>query len=494
MKKENLLIIVTIAILIYAGLLLGSIKQNQENQEKVLINDAGRLYPTYVKEIVKENQVEGIQEVVKQAREENLKVSIAGRRHSQGGHTFYEDAVVLEMTEFNEIINLDKENKIITVQSGTTWEQIQEFINPLDLSIKTMQSSNIFTIGGSMSANIHGRDLEKTLIIETIQSFRLLLSNGTIVNVNRTENPELFSLVIGGYGLFGVILDVDIELTDNIVLEKESVIMDYKEFLGYFENNIKDNPEAELFIARPSIAPSTLLKEVVVQTWKKTDKTEEGIFELGEEENVLRDKFFFGLSRKFEWGKELRWYFQKKLTSKPGETELVSKINAMRPPTAPLKFFVEYSSPSDTDLIQEYFIPTRNFVSFMDGAKEIIKEENINFLSSTVRYVKQNNESFLSYTPNEDSFGIILFANYKLSKKGQEDAERAIQKLVDLALENDGTYYLTYQLYPTQEQIKRSYPNIDEFLKKKKEYDPNELFMNKFYEKYALGIEPKWRN
>jgi len=345
MKKEHIPIIIIIAVLVYALLFSASINQNRENKDKVLITDAGRIYPTYVKEIVKENQIEGIQEVINQARKENLKVSIAGRRHSEGGHTFYDGAVVLDMTEFNKIINLDKENKIITVQSGTTWEQIQNYINPFNLSVKTMQSSNIFTVGGSMSSNIHGRDLEKTLIIETIRSFRLLLSNGTIVNVNRIENPELFSLVIGGYGLFGVILEVDIELTDNIILEKESVIINYKEFPEYFENNIKDNPEAELFIARPSIAPSTLLEEVVVQTWKKTGKTKEGIFELGEEENVLRDKFFFGLSRKFKFGKELRWYLQKKLISKSDEAELVTKNNAMRPPVAPLKFFVDSSFP-----------------------------------------------------------------------------------------------------------------------------------------------------
>ena len=53
-----------------------------------------------------------------------------------------------------------------------------------------------------MSANVHGRDIESTSIIDTVVSFRLLTASGQILNVSREENSELFPLVIGGYGLF----------------------------------------------------------------------------------------------------------------------------------------------------------------------------------------------------------------------------------------------------------------------------------------------------
>ena len=45
-----------------------------------------------------------------------------------------------------------------------------------------------------------------------------MLADGTIMRCSRTENDELFRLVIGGYGLFGVILDVDVEMVDNVML------------------------------------------------------------------------------------------------------------------------------------------------------------------------------------------------------------------------------------------------------------------------------------
>ncbi|MCH7663694.1 MAG: FAD-dependent oxidoreductase [Chloroflexi bacterium] len=133
MNKENLMRLVKtpliiISTMLYIGLFWLSVNQHEINSKSVLINDVSRLYPVYVAEIVKHDQVAGLQEALLAARNNNLKVSIAGSRHTQGGHTYYEDAVVLDMTEFNEIISLDQENKIITVQSGITWKEIQEYI------------------------------------------------------------------------------------------------------------------------------------------------------------------------------------------------------------------------------------------------------------------------------------------------------------------------------------------------------------------------------
>lgn len=485
MKKMILLSLIFIGLLIYGAVFLFSIKTIQEKPDGLLINDVTHIYPTYVKEIVKENQTQSLVEAINDAKRDGLKVSIAGKQHSQGGHSYYDDAIFLDMKDYNKILNLDVKNKIITVQSGATWEDVQDYINPYNLSIKVMQSSNIFTIGGSLSSNIHGRDPNYGPIIETVKSFKLLLENGTIINVSREENADLFREAIGGYGLFGVILDVDLELTDNLVYEKETKLIDYSEYPAFFENNVRNNEEIGLHFVRLSVVlDETFLKETYATSYKKTNIYPDGIFALQEEKNIARDKFFFGLSRKYDWGKNVRWYLQKKLEDNPEKIEVVSRNNAMRPPIT----FLEYYSSRNTDILQEYFIPTENFVSFIDGLRTIVQDEDINLLSITIRHIRENKEAFLSYS-KEDSFAIVLYINQGLSEKDKGKAENWTQKLVDLAIENNGTYYLTYQLYPTQAQIREVYPEIDDFFSEKKKYDPEEMFMNKFYAKYELGEE-----
>jgi hypothetical protein len=233
-----------------------------------------------------------------------------------------------------------------------------------------------------------------------------------------------------------------------------------------------------------NVPDESFLKEIYSTTYTLTNKSTNNIFILKDEKNIVRDKFFFGLSRKYDWGKKLRWYLQKKLVDNPEKIELISRNNAMRPPIK----FLDYYSSKDTDILQEYFIPTEKFVMFIDELRNTIKENDINLLSVTIRYIPKNEESFISYS-KKDSFSVVLYINQGLSEEEVEKAKIWTQEIVDSAIKNNGTYYLTYQLYSSQEQIRTVYPKIDDFFEKKKKYDSNELFMNKFYEKYALGIE-----
>ena len=476
-------------LFIFAFFIIGTVSffsHQGKTTEGVLVNDVSRMNPTYVKEIILADTIEKIQNVIKRANKENLKVSMSGTKHSQGGHAFFDGALLLDMTGLNKIISLDTAKKVIHVQSGVTWAQIQEFINPHNLAIRAMQSSNVFTVGGSMSSNVHGRDPKNSLIVETIEDFRLILSTGEIINVSRDENQELFSLVIGGYGLFGIITDVRIRLKENKILEKEALLLDYKDFPDYFRKNIKGDSTVELFIARPSISSKSFLRETIVNLWKTSDiqrNFDNEIYDLLGEKNVLRDKFFFSLSRDFDFGKDLRWYLQKKLVAEVDKKYFITRNNSMRPPTAPLKF-LDHISPYNSDIIQEYFIPIDNFVSFIDGLRLILRNQKINLLGVTVRYVPKNDDTFLTYGKKE-AFSIVVYSNQNLSSSGMKKAEKMTRSLVDLALENGGIYYLTYQKFYTKNQMKSAYPEIDKFFAKKLEYDPTELFINKFYSYYS---------
>jgi FAD/FMN-containing dehydrogenase len=415
-----------------------------------------------------------------------LKVSISGSRHSQGGHTYTAGAVVLNMRGFNHVLAIDPDVPAVTVESGATWDEVQRALAPRGLAVKVMQSSNIFTVGGTLSANAHGRDLDVTQVVEVVQRFRLMLANGTILEVSREKNPELFSLVIGGYGLYGVILDVTLKVTRDELYEQRSVSMDYREFPAFFADRIKSDSGIALMLARPSIDPhpDAFLREMTVATWRHAGPDQTASFALTEEAHVLRDKFFFGLSRRFDWAKSLRWRLQKKVEMGSGEARIVSRNNSMRPPLAPLDL-LDYHSRHDTDIIQEYYIPVESFVPFMDRFRQILIVGKLNVLSSTVRYVTPNATPMLAYAPRGDVFAIIQMSNVGLSPEEQEHAQAVTRQLVDAALEFGGTYYLTYQLYPSPEQLYRAYPNARRAFERKRFYDPDEVFSSQFYERYG---------
>src|SRR5215210_3018867 len=251
-------------IVLLLALLLGAPVPGLAAPERVLVNDVSRLNPTYVHSVVPVQGIEDLQSALAYVRQHQLKVSIAGKRHSMGGHAFSENAVVLDMTSFDKVLAVDPAAKTITVQSGATWSEVIKAANEHGLAVEVMQAYTGFTIGGSMSVNVHESDPRFGPLIETIRSFRLLLADGTVVAVSRTENAELFGLVIGGYGLLGIILDADLALTGNHICHKDERVIDYHYYHSFFQRAHGD-PDVENIFARLSIAPNdTLLRQVVV--------------------------------------------------------------------------------------------------------------------------------------------------------------------------------------------------------------------------------------
>ena len=56
--------------------------------------------------------------------------------------------LVFELRDFNRI-TLDKEQKTVNVQTGARWWQLQQLLDKEGLSVKAMQSINIFSVGGT---------------------------------------------------------------------------------------------------------------------------------------------------------------------------------------------------------------------------------------------------------------------------------------------------------------------------------------------------------
>jgi len=478
--------VIVAALLVYAGSFAFDYGSAFRRDDPLLADDYARLTPARVALQVHAADVEALRTVLREARAANRKVSISGSHHSQGGHTYTAGGVALNMRQFNQVLAIDTVMPSITVQSGATWDEVQRALAPKGLAIKVMQSSNIFTVGGTMSANAHGRDLDVMQMVDVVQRFGLMLSDGRVVEVSRTDEPELFSLVIGGYGMYGIILDVTLKVTRDEMYEQHAVSMDYTAFPAYFASKVQTDPDVQLMLVRPSIDPdpSAFLREMVVVTWRRAPAGTPGDFQLTEEANVRRDRFALGISRKFDWAKALRWRLQKKVELGAGTKRVMSRNNAMRPPLAPLEL-LQYKSGTDTDIIQEYYVPVDRFVPFMDGFRRILTDGRMNVLSSTVRYVAPDSSTVLAYAPTKPSFAIIQMSNVGFSAEEQAKAARVTQQLVDLAIEHGGTYYLTYQRYPTPAQLYRAYPKAAFAFERKRFYDPTELFSSQFHEAYG---------
>ena len=131
------------------------------------INDASALSATPVYGVVEVSEEAHVAQALAFARANGLKVSIAAIRHSMGGHAFDDNALVLDMRKFNKI-EVDADARTITVQPGAVWHDIQNQLHPR-FAVKAMQSTDIFSVGGSISVNAHGMDHQAGSVAGTVR-------------------------------------------------------------------------------------------------------------------------------------------------------------------------------------------------------------------------------------------------------------------------------------------------------------------------------------
>ena len=214
-----------------------------------IVNDVTGLNPVPVWAVVTPRSE---QDVVDALRRSTGPVSVGGGRFSMGGQTASPGSLHLDMREMNQVVAFSPAERTLRVQPGIRWRDIQRFIDPHELSVKIMQTYANFTVGGSVSVNVHGRYLGLGPLVLSLRSLRVVLADGTATACSREENPELFFGVVGGYGGLGVITEVELELAENFRVERVQRKMRTRDYLA----QLSQFSSTAITLEVPSIAES----------------------------------------------------------------------------------------------------------------------------------------------------------------------------------------------------------------------------------------------
>lgn len=487
MKKKKIWIAILIIIILAAIPVLHILKtrwnetDNKSENPKGYTNDASQLNLTKVDTIVKvpENQkdiVKQLQEILKYAREKNLKISIAGAQHSMGGHTIYPNGILLNMLPYNHM-ELDNENNILTIGSGALWQDAIEYLDKNGKSISVMQAFSSFSIGGSISVNGHGWQKNSPPVSSSVISFTLMNDKGQILTCSRDKNPELFRLVLGGYGLFGIILDVKLKVVDNKALKYKYFRLSPENYVSYYKKLVSDNPKVNLVFGRLKIANQEFLEEATINFFEEVDEKPLPIKKQNEKNDEVK-RLVFRSSVRSEYGKRLRWDLEYGM-NKATQHNIFSRNELLNDHVS----LIENKDSNSTDLLQEYFIPEKDFNQYLKDIKPILLRSKLDLLNITIRAVNKDEDTFMNYA-TQDVFGFVFLFNQKKTEKEESEMKILTNQLVDVAIKNNGTFYLPYRLHISKEKMRKVYPQADDFFKLKKKYDPEELFQNQFYKHY----------
>lgn len=451
----------------------------QVNHKSTIIQDASNLNQVEMDTIIKasngtEDAMKQIKNLIKTATEQKKTISIAGAQHSMGGHTIYKDGIMLDMKGFN-YMKIDTPNNLLLVGSGALWSQIIPYLGQYGKSVEVMQSNNSFSVGGSVSVNCHGWQANSSPIASTVESFRIINAKGELLNCSRNENAELFSLALGGYGLFGVIIDLKLRITDNKNYITKQYLVKSKDYFNEFKKHVKKGSGVEMAYGRININPDHFMEEAIISTYAAKTGTSK---ESNKNTFPAIRRTLFRASVNSAYGKDLRWTTEK-LAARIIDGKVISRNKL-------LGEGVEVFQNRDTaytDILHEYFIPGDSVAGFIASLQKIIPEYPVDLLNITVRNVMNDEDTFLSYAKGE-MFGLVMLFNQKKDEIAEKQMIALTRKLISTAIRFKGRYYLPYRLHATKDQMYIAYPNAQTFFELKRKHDPQQIFSNQFYQKY----------
>lgn len=170
----------------------------------MLVNDIhSQLNPTRVARVLKPSGLTALVDVVRAAAAAGAQLSICGGRHAMGGQQYGTDTWLVDMCDHAAVHSLDEKTGVLVADAGILWPDLIQgcaMLHPPGSQawgIRQKQTgADRLTLGGALSANVHGRGLRLPPIIADVEAFTLVDPNAEVRRCSRTENVELFRLVM----------------------------------------------------------------------------------------------------------------------------------------------------------------------------------------------------------------------------------------------------------------------------------------------------------
>jgi len=456
-----------------------------------LVNDIhSRLNETRVRRIVEAGSVDDVVAAIRVARAEGLPVSVAGGRHAMGGQQFGADAVLLDTRPLSRILRFDAATGLIEAEAGMFWPELIR--GYLDLQKDDLQKDSArawgiaqkqtgadrLSLGGTLGANGHGRGLTMAPLISDVESLVLVDAAGEVRSCSRNENADLFRLVAGGYGLFGVVTSVTLRLAPRRKLERVVEVRRMAGLMDAFAARIGDGFLYGDFQFSIDPASDGFLDEGVFSCYRPVDPetpVPEGQRELTEDDWLRllwlahTDKAA-GFRRYAEHylatSGQVYWSDTHQLT--PYLDGYHAAIDSRR------------GRPQSSEMISEVYVPRPRLADFMAAAAEDFRRHGTDVIYGTVRLIERDDESFLAWA-REPWACIVFNLCVEHSAEGIARAAAAFRGLIDRARERGGSYFLTYHKWASREQLDACHPRFRDFLREKRERDPDEVFQSDWY-------------
>jgi FAD/FMN-containing dehydrogenase len=456
---------------------------------RTLVNDVQTtLNPTTVAGVIDADSLEAVCDAVHRARAAGKPLAVCGGRHAMGGQQFCSDGMLLDTSGLDRVLDFERHRGIVEVEAGIQWPALLGFLHEAQRDAKRpwaiaqkQTGADRFSLGGSVSANVHGRGLAMRPLVADVESLVVVDPAGEIRPCSREQNPDLFRLVVGGYGLFGIVYSVRLRLVPRRTLERVVELESVEALSECFDERLRagftygdfqfaidpDSPDflrRGIFSCYRPVADRPILegqRALSRDDWRNllylahTDKSR--AFDLYTAHYLATSGQLYS-SDAHQFADYVDGY----------HSDVDGRLGSPHPAT---------------EVITEIYVPRERLADFMAEAAEDFRRNHVDVIYGTIRLIEVDGETFLAWA--RERWACVIFNLHTVhTPDGLEASAAAFRRLIDMAISRGGSYYLTYHRWATRAQVEACYPQFPELLRLKRRHDPDELLQSDWYRHY----------
>ncbi|PSL19346.1 FAD/FMN-containing dehydrogenase [Shimia abyssi] len=450
-------------------------------QTGTTLNDASGLSSTPVHKHLTltasadETLIAAIRRELAEARAERRALNVGAARHSMGGQAIPRDGTAL--TFANGGVEIDSTTQTYRVHAGARWSEVIAALDPAGFSPKVMQSNNDFGVAATYSVNAHGWPVPFGPMGSTVRSLRMILPSGELVTCSPTQNADLFNHAMGGYGLIGVIVDLEVEMVPNTRLVPTFDVLDASAFATRFRAAV-DDPDVSMAYGRLNVERAQFFEKALLVTYRETADQTDLPAAAGSGWMAHAASRIYRAQLGNEAMKSFRWWNETRLGPALGSGEATRNALINEPVRT-----LDDRDPARTDILHEYFIGFDAFDDFLIACREVIPASYQEFLNVTLRYVAQDTQSTLAFAPQPRIAAVMSFSQ-EMTQRGEADMARMTHALIERIVAIGGAYYLPYRPHATLDQLTAAYPRAVKFTQAKRALDPDLVLRNNLWDSY----------
>ena len=432
---------------------------------------------------------EDIHEVFQLAKRHGLKVVARGTGLSYNDASLNGGGIVLDMRGMNQITAWDPATGAVRCESGVTLEQLWKKVEPDGWWPPVVSGTMKTTLGGCLSANIHGKNnFQVGTIGDHVLEFTAMLPTGALVTCTPKKNADLFYAMISGLGMLGVFITVTLKMkhihSGLIAVDARPVHTLHEHLNDLLENAPKydyivgwlDTFPGGSSLGRGQIHAARNLKEGEDPNAQETMKLSY---------QHLPDRLFGVMPKSF------LHYFMNPFVNNLGwrMVNIAKYVSALRKHTfkqshAAFHFLLDYVPNWERSFGRGGLIQYQSFLpkeTAEEGWRAMLQLSQKRGLPSYLGVTKRHRTDKFLFTHAVDGFSLAL--DFKVTEGNRAKLSQMLQEFDRIVLDAGGRFYFAKNSETSAESARRFLGDatIAKFKRLKKRCDPNALLESDLY-------------